>query len=201
MYPLTAILLIAAAVAVPPLKANAKSLVSRVPLPPLVLYTVSPNITAMVGDVHKLKFDNNTFDLIFMRNVIHYIDNPSLALSEIYRCLKPGGHFLFAQVIPPDDSISEEYDWLIGRNIHYPTKSEIINYLKDFHIEDINQYILKSQSIMNWLNNTCNDEKEKNIIIDKHHETSKKYKTLVNYSASNGDILVDIKHFMLLAVK
>ena len=122
-----------------------------------------PNITAMVGDVHKLKFDNNTFDLIYMRNVIHYIDNPSLALSEIYRCLKPGGHFLFSQVIPPDDSVSEEYDWLISRNLHYPTKSEIINLLKDFHIEDINHYILKSQSIMNWLNNTCNDEKEKNI--------------------------------------
>ena len=65
----------------------------------------------------------------------------------------------------------------------------------------MNHYILKSQSIINWLNNTCNDEEGKNIIIDRHHETSKKYKTLVNYSASNGDILVDIKHFMLLAVK
>ena len=43
-----------------------------------------PNITAIVGDVHKLAFDNNTFDLIYMRNVIHYIDNPDLAFSEIY---------------------------------------------------------------------------------------------------------------------
>ena len=114
---------------------------------------------------------------------------------------KPGGHFSFSQVIPPDDSISEEYDWFMGRSLHYPKKSEIINLLIDFHIKDINHYILKSQSIMNWLNNTCNDEKEKNIIFDRHHESSKKYKRLVNYSASNGDILVDIKHFMLLAVK
>ena len=30
-----------------------------------------PNITTMVGDAHKLEFDNNTFDLIYMRNVIH----------------------------------------------------------------------------------------------------------------------------------
>ena len=160
-----------------------------------------PNITAMVGDVHKLKFDDNTFDLIYMRNVIHYVDNPSLALSEIYRCLKPGGHFLFAQVIPPDDSISEEYDWLIGRNIHYPTKSEIINLLKDFHIEDFNHYILKSQSIMNWLNNTCDDKFERQKIINRHKRTSEVYKSLANFEETENDILVNINHFMVLSRK
>ena len=160
-----------------------------------------PNITAMVGDVHKLEFDNNTFDLIYMRNVVHYIDNPNLALSEIYRCLKPEGYFLFSQVIPPEDSISEEYDWLIGRNIHYPTQNEITGWMKKINIKDISYYILASQSIMNWLNNTCNDEREKEEIIDRHLKTSKRYKSLVNFSTSNNDILVDIKHFMILAVK
>ena len=160
-----------------------------------------PNITAMVGDVHKLEFENNTFDLIYMRNVIHYIDNPDLALSEIYRCLKPEGYFLFSQVIPPEDSISEEYDWLIGRNIHYPTQTEITGWMKKINIKDVSYYILASQSIMNWLNNTCNDEREKEEIIDRHLKTSKRYKSLVNFSTSNNDILVDIKHFMILAVK
>ena len=37
-----------AKVAVPPLIDKAKSLVSKEPLPPLVLYTASPNVTAMV---------------------------------------------------------------------------------------------------------------------------------------------------------
>ena len=160
-----------------------------------------PNITALVGDVHKLEFDTNTFDLIYMRNVIHYIDNPLLAFSEIYRCLKPGGHFLFSQVIPPFDSISEEFDWLIGRNIHYPTEAEITDWMKELTIIDINHYILASQSIMNWLNNTCNDEVEKNEIINRHHDTSNQYKSTVNYSTSNEDIFVDIKHLMILAVK
>ena len=36
-----------------------------------------PKITAMIGDAQKLEFDNNTFDLIYMRNVFHYIDNPN----------------------------------------------------------------------------------------------------------------------------
>ena len=160
-----------------------------------------PNITAMIGDAHKLEFDNNTFDLIYMRNVIHYIDNPDLALSEIYRCLKPGGYFLFSQVVPPDDSISEEYDWLVGRDIHYPTQEEIIQLFLELSIIGQNNYILKKQSIIDWLNNTCNDESEREKILERHRRTSKIYKSLVNFEATEHDIVVNINHFMLLSRK
>jgi hypothetical protein len=54
---------------------------------------------------------------------------------------------------------------------------------------------------MNWLNNTCNEQKEKDEIINRHIETSGTYKTLVNYSTLNNDIFVDIKHLMILALK
>jgi len=161
----------------------------------------NPKITATVGDAHDLKFESNSIELIYMRNVIHYIDYPIKAFSEIYRCLKPGGYFLFSQVVPPESSLSEEYDWLVGRNIHYPTHFEIINWMKDFQIINESEFILGSQSIMNWLKNTCNDEREKEEIIDRHLKTSKRYQSLVNFSTSNNDILVDIKHFMILAVK
>ena len=136
-----------------------------------------------------------------MRNVIHYIDHPKKVFSEINRCLKLGGYFLFSQVVPPEDSISEEYDWLVGRNIHYPTQTENINWMKKFHILSIKEYILSGQSIMNWLNNTCNDKKEKNEIINRHIETSDLYKSLVNYFNLNDDIFVDIKHLMILSQK
>ena len=161
----------------------------------------NPNISAAVGDAHNLKFENNIFDLIYMRNVIHYIDNPEKAFSEIYRCLKLGGYFLFSQVVPPEDSISEEYDWLVGRNIHYPTQTEIINWMQKFQIIKEKDYILTGQSIMNWLNNTCNEKKEKDEIIIRHIETSELYKTLVNYFVLNDDMFVDIKHFMVLVQK
>jgi hypothetical protein len=70
-----------------------------------------------------------------------------------------------------------------------------------FQFINENQFILKSQSIMNWLNNTCNEQKEKDEIINRHIETSETYKTLVNYSTLNDDIFVDIKHLMILALK
>ena len=136
-----------------------------------------------------------------MRNVIHYIDHPEKVLSEIFRCLKTGGYFLFSRVVPPEDSVSEEYDWLVGRNIHYPTETEIINWMKNFQIIKENDFILTGQSIMNWLNNTCNKKKEKNEIINRHIETSELYKSMVNYSVLNDDIFVDIKHLMILTQK
>ena len=159
------------------------------------------NITAMVGDAHNLEFNNNTFDLIYMRNVLHYIDNQKKAFSQIYRCLKPGGYFLFSQVVPPDDSISEEYDWLIGRNIHYPTQSELIEFFVEFSIVRQKNYILKNQSIMNWLNNTCNDKTQKQNTIDRHRLTSDTYQGLANFKETEHDIFVDIKHLMVLGQK
>ena len=54
---------------------------------------------------------------------------------------------------------------------------------------------------MNWLNNTCNDEKEKKTIIRKHRETSDIYKSLVHFSEIENDILVNIKNFMVLGRK
>ena len=93
-----------------------------------------PHIKLILADVQALPFDSETFDLIYMRNVLHYIDQPEKGFSEICRCMKPKAYFLFSQVVPPDDSISEEYDWLVGRNIHYPTQTEIINMFKDFSI-------------------------------------------------------------------
>ena len=64
-----------------------------------------------------------------------------------------------------------------------------------------NNYILKKQSIIDWLNNTCNDESERENILERHRRTSKIYKSLVNFEETEHDIVVNINHFMLLSRK
>ena len=160
-----------------------------------------PEITPILGNAHCLPFDDSYFKLILMRNVIHYIDDPELAFSEIYRCLMPNGYFLFSQVVSPDDSISEEYDRLVGRNIHYPTQGEIIQLFSIYRSVTQDNFILKNQSIINWINNTCNDESQKKHTIDRHRQTSDTYKRLSNFSETANDMFVDIKHFMVLGQK
>ncbi len=160
-----------------------------------------PQIRAEVGDLNSLHFQEGEFDLIYMRNVIHYLQNPGGVFQQIFRCLMNAGYFLFSQVIPPEDSISEEYDYIIGRGIHYPTEQEILELFSNFNKVQYSHFILHQQSIMNWLNNTCKEEEQKQIILQRHRETSPEYKKMANYRETKGDIYVDIKHLMVLGKK
>ena len=103
--------------------------------------------------------------------------------------------------MPSDGSILEEYDWLIGRNIHYPNQGEINELFSQFIDLKTDTFILENQNIMNWLNNTCNGEMKKKEIINRHRETSDKYKSLANLKTADDDILVDIKHIMMIGSK
>jgi len=158
-------------------------------------------ITPIVANAHDLPFEENSFDLIYMRNVIHYLDNPKKVFSEIHRCLKSGGTYLFSQVVPPDDTISSEYDWLVGREIHYPTKNEILELFSPFKKINHNDFLLENQSINNWLVNTCQNEEKRKEIIDRHRKTSEDYRLMANYCEAQDDIFVSIRHFMVSGEK
>lgn len=47
------------------------------------------------GEVNRLPFPENTFDLITANMVVEHIESPASVLNEIARILKPGGLFLF----------------------------------------------------------------------------------------------------------
>ena len=155
---------------------------------------VSHQVVRIQGNIHHLPFKPNTFECVVMRNVLHYLQDKETVIESIYHIIELKGMFIFSQVIPFVDDISKEYDWLIGRNIHYPTLSEIKNLNKAFRIVDIQEVVLPSQSIISWLNITTKTKAEKDTIIKRHLETSDHYKRLVNYTNTGDDILVDIKH-------
>jgi ubiquinone/menaquinone biosynthesis C-methylase UbiE len=47
------------------------------------------------GDIIKLPCKNNLFNLVTANMVVEHLENPTEALSEIYRVLEPGGLFIF----------------------------------------------------------------------------------------------------------
>jgi hypothetical protein len=51
---------------------------------------------------------------------------------------------------------------------------------------------------MNWLNHTCNNNSQKQKILSRHRQTSDTYKTLANFIDNKDDILIDIRHIMIL---
>jgi len=51
-------------------------------------------------DMHDLHFEDNTFNMVFIKGTLEHSHIPTLVLSEIYRVLKPSG-YVFINV-PPD---------------------------------------------------------------------------------------------------
>ena len=54
------------------------------------------NSTFIEGNAQLLKFDNNSFDVIINVESSHRYNQINKFLNEVYRVLKPGGYFLFA---------------------------------------------------------------------------------------------------------
>lgn len=46
----------------------------------------------VVSDAEQLEFPDNTFDLVYAHGVLHHSPDTQLALQEVWRVLKPGGH-------------------------------------------------------------------------------------------------------------
>lgn len=55
------------------------------------------NTIDIVGSVESIPIEKNKLDVIFCQEVLEHVKNPEIALSEMYRVLKPGGK-LFLQV-------------------------------------------------------------------------------------------------------
>ena len=61
------------------------------------LKTASRYGNVVCGSGEKLTFAAESFDAVISSNVLHHMKRPSVALSEIWTCLKRGGFFLLAE--------------------------------------------------------------------------------------------------------
>jgi SAM-dependent methyltransferase len=57
------------------------------------LLSAHPKIIEM--DMHQLRFETGTFDVVMMINTLGYSETPETAISESMRVLRPGGRFVF----------------------------------------------------------------------------------------------------------
>jgi ubiquinone/menaquinone biosynthesis C-methylase UbiE len=95
------------------------------------------------GDVTKLEFPDNFFDIVVMKQVLDYLPkNLQLrALNEIYRVLKQDGQFILSALISPDDNSNTLTNYL------YNQREKIIARGLKFK-----KYIPTKNILMDWLN-------------------------------------------------
>ncbi|MBT6053405.1 MAG: methyltransferase domain-containing protein [Candidatus Scalindua sp.] len=54
------------------------------------------NVEHIVDNVSSLRFSDNCFDIVRCERVLQHIDNPSTAIREMHRVLRPGGRLVIA---------------------------------------------------------------------------------------------------------
>lgn len=61
--------------------------------------TNATNLQFLTADTQALPFANNQFDLLINVESVHCYPNYKCFLNQVERVLKPGGHFIFADII------------------------------------------------------------------------------------------------------
>ena len=64
------------------------------------------NIQFKFADITKLPFKDNCFDKVVVANVIHLLDNPENAISELKRVVKPRGLIMVPTYVAEETTIS-----------------------------------------------------------------------------------------------
>jgi ubiquinone/menaquinone biosynthesis C-methylase UbiE len=77
----------------------------------------------LVGDMHKLDFDDTSFDFIYSSLTVHYSSRPLDVYKEVYRLLKPGGVFQF--------SIGHPMRWASERVYIDGTPTKVMGYTEN----------------------------------------------------------------------
>ena len=67
------------------------------------------NVQFTAGDIERLNFADGSFDVVVSRYSAHHYPHPAVAVGEIARVLKPGGVFLLADVVSPEDPTADTY--------------------------------------------------------------------------------------------
>jgi SAM-dependent methyltransferase len=52
----------------------------------------NPQLSAVVGDLFQLPFQDNAFDLVFNSSTVEHLDDPGAAVCEMQRVCQQGGH-------------------------------------------------------------------------------------------------------------
>ena len=60
------------------------------------------------SDITRIPFDDNSFDVILCSHVLEHIPDDALAMSELYRVMKPGGWGIFQ--VPIDHNLDKTYE-------------------------------------------------------------------------------------------
>jgi ubiquinone/menaquinone biosynthesis C-methylase UbiE len=107
---------------------------------------------ALLADGLRLPFADNSFDMIYIQHVLHHIGDVDRALTEVRRCLRPGGYLFLVETVEDNPIIHwgrRLYPRWLGDEVNAPfTFAGLAMQLADsgFRVRQAGQY-----SVLFWL--------------------------------------------------
>ena len=99
------------------------------------------------GDVSKMPFENEKFDIITAFETIYFWPGPLISFKEVFRILKPGGTFMIVNEFDGISQREKKYEKLID-GLKLYSQQELVDYLKQAGFNNIN---LNHDAQKHWL--------------------------------------------------
>jgi arsenite methyltransferase len=98
------------------------------------------NVKFTKGDIEEMPFDENQFDVIISNCVLNLVPDKNKAFSEIFRVLKPGGHFCVSDVVIKGElpeKLKNDAEMYAGCVSGAIDLTEYLSIIKDQNFKDI----------------------------------------------------------------
>jgi len=98
------------------------------------------NVEFRKGEIENLPVDSNSVDVVLSNCVLNLVPDKKKAFSEIFRILKPGGHFCISDVVTSSaipESLKKDAEMYAGCVSGAITKKEYIDIINEFGFEQM----------------------------------------------------------------
>jgi ubiquinone/menaquinone biosynthesis C-methylase UbiE len=146
------------------------------------------NVTLMLGEAENLPFDNSTFDIIVTRLTIHHFLDPSTAISNMVRVLKPKGKIVVADIVSSENSNESDLHNAL-EILRDPSHSKMLS------IPELKKEI-SSASLMITMEDSWITQREFNEWIKITNDPSRKgplYTIMYNLAKANASAGINLK--------
>ena len=107
------------------------------------------NVEFREGDIDEMPVNDNTADVIVSNCVLNLVPNKPKVINEIFRVLKPGGHFSISDIVlvgSLPEALREDAEMYAGCVAGAIQKNDYLNYIKEAGFDNIS--LQKEKPIM-----------------------------------------------------
>lgn len=98
------------------------------------------NVEFRQGDIENMPVSDNVADVVVSNCVLNLVPDKQKVISEIYRVLKPGGHFSISDIVLAGElpkALQEDAEMYAGCVAGAIQKSEYLGFIRDAGFEDV----------------------------------------------------------------